>query len=105
MMRGGATVAALAVAAVILHVLMQPSGRAAGTLGTGVLAAIGRISYGVYLWHFPIFWVTGALRADEGTVDLPRALLASAVSFAVAALCYTTVERPALRLKARLAPP
>jgi len=59
------------------------------------LRAIGRISYGLYLYHWPIFALmyvtpTGA-----------SALLAIGLSFAAATLSYWLIERPILRFGAR----
>jgi peptidoglycan/LPS O-acetylase OafA/YrhL len=58
---------------------------------------IGSVSYGVYLWHYPIF------AYFEG-LGLPRALqvagMWSAV-FAVAGLSYYGLEKPFLRMKQR----
>jgi peptidoglycan/LPS O-acetylase OafA/YrhL len=64
---------------------------------------IGRISYGVYLWHFPVFViVNGAL----GWRPLNAQVLALefAITFAVAAISFAFFERPLLRLKDRLKP-
>jgi peptidoglycan/LPS O-acetylase OafA/YrhL len=51
---------------------------------------IGRISYGLYLWHLPVFTLV------DGTV------LRLAVTFAAASLSYYVVEQPFLRLKNRM---
>ena len=52
---------------------------------------LGRISYGTYLWHFPVIIVAGQL-ADPG----PKALLAIAVltATALASLSYQLLEHP-----------
>jgi peptidoglycan/LPS O-acetylase OafA/YrhL len=55
------------------------------------LVWIGRISYGVYLWHWPIFGQL--LPPGEATMSLGRTLLAWALTFAVAGLSYWLVER------------
>jgi len=59
--------------------------------------AVGRISYGLYLYHLPIYILVG-LRASDPTLPGP-ALLAIAVgaSFALAALSYRYLESPILR--------
>jgi len=66
----------------------------------GPLVGIGRISYGLYLLHFPI------LRAltKGGTVapDVRTILLVLGLSLAAAVVSYYFVERPFLRLKDRL---
>lgn len=60
-----------------------------------VLVWIGRISYGLYLWHYPI------LRAFQ-TRNLPWQNLAYlAPVFLVAAASFYLLERPCLRLKER----
>jgi peptidoglycan/LPS O-acetylase OafA/YrhL len=66
------------------------------------LRAIGRISYALYLWHFPVYWwVSRHVPEPHRT---PVVLLAVGLSFAMATISYFLVERPALRLKARLEP-
>ena len=60
------------------------------------LRAIGRISYGLYLYHLPIFhWL---LRPEPTTAN---AVLAIAASFAVATASYFVIERPILRYAGR----
>jgi peptidoglycan/LPS O-acetylase OafA/YrhL len=59
--------------------------------------AVGRISYGLYLYHLPIYILVGVRASDP---SLPRAaLLAIAVtaSFTLAALSYRFLESPILR--------
>jgi peptidoglycan/LPS O-acetylase OafA/YrhL len=65
-------------------------------LANRVLVYIGRRSYALYLWHFPLsYWLRD--------LDLiPQVLLATALSFAFAEVSYRLVELPALRLKDRL---
>jgi peptidoglycan/LPS O-acetylase OafA/YrhL len=68
-------------------------------LANPVLAWIGLISYGIFLWHLAI-----ASKFGPGDADLPYvwSLIAIAiVSVAVAALSYYLIERPILRLKYR----
>jgi peptidoglycan/LPS O-acetylase OafA/YrhL len=62
----------------------------------------GRISYGLYLWHFPIF-----VLLRPRLEDLPAVMeiaVATAISYAVASLSFFAVERPFLQLKRRFAP-
>jgi peptidoglycan/LPS O-acetylase OafA/YrhL len=47
----------LACAAVILHLARQ--GRLARPLAMRPVAYVGRISYGIYLWHFPLMHFAG----------------------------------------------
>lgn len=67
--------------------------------GSNLLAArplvgIGKISYGVYLWHFPIVY---ALRAFHGFTF--TAVIGLALSVGAAAISYATVETWAKRLR------
>jgi peptidoglycan/LPS O-acetylase OafA/YrhL len=61
------------------------------------LVWIGRLSYGLYLWHFPVFEKIGGWKAS-GRVVIP---ISFAVTFLVTILSYYFVERPFLRLKSR----
>ncbi len=66
-----------------------------------LLRALGRISYGVYLYHFPLFRALRIEAADGSVTSYPRLVLALALTFAVASLSYRFLERPLLRFAAR----
>ncbi|MBP8299387.1 MAG: acyltransferase [Planctomycetes bacterium] len=59
------------------------------------LRAVGRISYGLYLYHMPIFRWLGE------PATLGSQTLAVATSFAAATASYFAIERPILRFGAR----
>jgi hypothetical protein len=90
--RGGFTVGALAVAAVIGHVMLSPEQVVGRILSVAPLVWIGRISYGVYLWHWPLY---GLLNGDRTGLRGPTLLaLRLAVTLVVALASYVLVERP-----------
>ncbi|HVM40608.1 MAG TPA: acyltransferase family protein, partial [Acidimicrobiia bacterium] len=93
--RGGFAVWSFA-AAVAVAAAVQPGSPVLGRiLGTAPLRALGRISYGVYLWHWPLFlW----LSADRVGVDGPALFgVRIAATLAVATLSYRLVEDPVRR--------
>jgi peptidoglycan/LPS O-acetylase OafA/YrhL len=105
--RGGLTVAALAVAAVLAHAVACPTGPTARVLALPPLVWLGKISYGVYLWHWPLFQFVDADRTGLSGVRL--LLLRCALVLAVSTASYLLVERPIrrgawLRRRPRLAP-
>lgn len=89
--RGGFTLHALAVAVVIVAAV-QPTGLLRRLLALGWLTALGRISYGVYLFHWPIlWWVTPArLHLDPA----PAFAVQVALTLAVAVASFRLLESP-----------
>jgi peptidoglycan/LPS O-acetylase OafA/YrhL len=93
---GGFTAAGILAAIMVLAAVFDPGGRFASALAFPPLVGIGRISYGLYIWHYPIivvlkvvyqwpmFWVD--------VVGIP-------VAFAGALLSWWLVEIPSRRLR------
>lgn len=98
---GVTALAACATGAVILDILAGGSW-VIRWLESRWLVRIGWVSYGVYLWHFPVFVQLEVLRQPgQSAAPLGRTLLAWAITFAVAGLSYWLVERRFLAYKAR----
>ncbi len=89
--------AAFALLTVVLinDMLARPESRAARMLAHRVPVAIGRRSYGLYLYHFPIFVFIGM------TGGLLDAAIGFAAAFAAAWFSFAYIERPFLRMKTR----
>ena len=64
------------------------------------LTFLGEISYGMYLYHMPVFWFVGGYWIRQGEPWLVWAGKIG-ITFVVATLSYRYVERPILRLKDR----
>ena len=73
---------------------------------TSPLRYIGRISYGIYLYHLIVLFALdiNPAKVDQSGTSMSRLLLAVALTFGIAALSYQFVEAPLLRLKGRLRP-
>ena len=90
MYRGGFTI--VAVAGVLLVVGILASGVGGQTMSFGPLVALGTISYGVYLWHWPVLVVL-----DEDRLGLDGAVLVLvqlAITLVVSVASYALVEQP-----------
>ena len=94
------TLTALA-AGLLINELLAPGSHWATLLQARPLVGVGRISYGLYLWHFPIFLGLGVLVSKTKTFDPARVGLAWLITFAVCILSFWLLEQPALRLKSR----
>ncbi len=90
--RGGLFLLSLAAAAVTGGVILSPSGLASRLLSLAPLRLLGLISYGLYLWHWPVYLVLTPERV--GLDGWPLSLARIAASLAVAVLSYRFVERP-----------
>lgn len=98
------TLTAVAAALLIVNVVCLPRSWLARGLALRPLTALGRISYGIYLWHFPVFLRLGALSFHDEVHPWPAVVGAWAATLAVSVASYAIVERPALALKATLRP-
>ncbi len=85
----------VATVVVLAAVLTRPASRLSAALSHPAPVAIGRRSYGIYLYHWPIFLFLG--------IDTrPHVLaLGFALSFAAAWISYAFVEAPFLAMKRR----
>ncbi len=94
MYRGGFAALSLAAAIVIGAVSLAGPGPALQVLEVPPLRWLGRVSYGVYLWHWPIYTV---LDGDEISNRWLLSGARVALSLAVAAVSYRLVEQPIRR--------
>ena len=96
---GGFTLLAAAAAVVVVNVVVAETDRSRRVLESAGLVWIGRISYGVYLWHYPIFKSLGNLKAPWPI----KLLIGLVATFALASASFYLLEGPLLRLKRRFA--
>jgi hypothetical protein len=94
--RGGFVLCGLAVTAVIAVAAHPEPGPVARALSVTPLCWVGLISYGLYLWHWPVFVVLSPERTDMAD-GLPLLGLRLAVTVAVAVLSYLFLEMPVRR--------
>jgi peptidoglycan/LPS O-acetylase OafA/YrhL len=103
----GYTLFALGCAGVVRQ-LATGTGGMTSLLERRGIVAVGRISYGVYLYHMPVFvllkvafnslapdWHVGSYLVDFASFML----IGTALTLFVAAISFRVIERPLLRLK------
>jgi peptidoglycan/LPS O-acetylase OafA/YrhL len=94
---GGFTLFALATAVVLYNLVVSRPPILARLLEWSPMVYVGRISYGLYLWHFPIYlWTRDAL--EKGWLVT---LVGLPLTFLLAAASFRYVEQPFLRYKKR----
>lgn len=94
---GGFLLVASWAAAIIATVMSWPSSALARVLSTRPLVLLGRISYGVYLYHWPLFLVID--QAHTGLRGVPLLAVRLAVTFTAAYVSWRFVEEPIRRGK------
>ena len=100
--RGGYTVVALLFAVLILALDQGRPAWLLRALGCRPLAWAGRISYGFYLWHFPVTGFAGdklVVRLGRG----PATVVAGLVAIGLAAASYYLLEQPIQRRRPKWA--
>jgi peptidoglycan/LPS O-acetylase OafA/YrhL len=90
--RGGFFLSALSAAAMILAAVCAPGKAIARFLSLRLLVWIGTISYGLYLWHYPVFVFVDS--EQTGLNGMWLLALRFATTFALATASYYLVERP-----------
>jgi peptidoglycan/LPS O-acetylase OafA/YrhL len=92
---GGSLVFSVAVAAVIASAVQPGRGLLRAVLSRPVLCWLGRISYGLYLWHWPAIVVLTEDRTGWSGAQLTVARLATTLG--AATLSFYLVEQPIRR--------
>ena len=94
--RGGALFVSVMTLAVVAALWRSRSGALSSGLSWGPLAWIGTISYGIYLWHWPVILWLG-VRNVAPSFPVLRAFAATAMTIGLAALSFSLVEQPLRR--------
>jgi peptidoglycan/LPS O-acetylase OafA/YrhL len=92
--RGGFMLSALSAAAVIIGAVCVSGGPVDRLLSVSPLVWLGTISYGAYLWHYPIYVYLDASRT--GLVGLSLLAVRFAATVLLAATSFYLVERPVM---------
>ncbi len=95
----GLALIGVAALTIICFVDRWPVGWAGRTLALRPLAYLGRISYGIYLWHYPI--LIFVIRNLHTRDSLWSVTVLTALTLPVAAASYWFVEAPFLLLQRR----
>jgi peptidoglycan/LPS O-acetylase OafA/YrhL len=94
---GGLFACALAGAVLVADARLSNQGPVGRVLSLRPLRFVGRISYGLYLWHWPVFVLLSEERTGLSGISLSAARLT--VTFAVATLSFYLLERPLRGIK------
>jgi peptidoglycan/LPS O-acetylase OafA/YrhL len=71
------------------------------------LRYLGKISYGLYVYHSPIIWFSGRiadLGVDSSLLKPLTAIIALLVTIMIASLSFHLMEKPIINLKDRFFP-
>jgi peptidoglycan/LPS O-acetylase OafA/YrhL len=101
--RGGFLLIAVLMVVAVASVALVPSGVLARVLGAQPLRYLGQISYGIYLWHWPLFLLLNHERTGLGTGGLLAVRLA--VTLAVSVASYHLIELPVRHRRFRMPHP
>lgn len=93
--RGGLLLHSLACATIVVLLASAHRGPTSRALGWAPLAWIGTLSYGLYLWHWPLYVIMSPERMGFDGVAL--AVVRIAASFVVAYISFRIIEDPLRR--------
>ena len=90
-------VISVASSSLILGLIASPTSVLSRAFSAAPLIALGRVSYGIYLWHWPLLLEARFFWPDSKSA----AVMAILASIPIAFASYHLLERPFLRLKRR----
>ena len=93
--QGGFLLVSLAAAGLIAGLVLAPGSILARTFALAPVRYLGRVSYGVYLWHWPVIVVLDGTRTGLGGTSL--LLVRAAVTLALAVASFHLLETPLRR--------
>lgn len=95
----GKTTLNLAAVIILVSLFTSPGSLLAKVLASPPLSGLGRISYGMYLWHFPLFCLYWDFMGIRGHILGEIILLA--ITLGATLFSYHVIEKPFLRMKKR----
>jgi len=96
----GWVIVEFAVAILLCWIVSREAGLIPKALSLQPVVWIGQISYGLYLWHVPIFSKIGGLNLPNAV----KTIMMWTLSFAAAEFSHRFIEKPFLNLKSRMRP-
>ena len=96
--QGGAVLVSLGTLGMLAPLWIGHGGAVSKVLSWGPIAWIGVVSYGAYLWHWPLALWLGA--RDDGSPQTLTRIAVIALTFGIAAASYYAIERPIRRGRA-----
>lgn len=97
---GGFTLVSLSVGAILIVLMLWPPPPVLAALRVKPLRWIGKVSYGLYLWHWP---VREFVCPNVDTASPVRIIAAVVIASGITALSYYLVEKRFLKMKERFA--
>ncbi|ANF97064.1 acyltransferase family protein [Paenibacillus bovis] len=82
--------------AIVIAVLVHPANRLEKIMGCRPLSWIGKRSYSLYIWHYPVI-ILSSPEVNTEDVSYTRIILQLAVSLVMAAISYKYIEEPIRR--------
>ena len=93
--RGGFAIVAVCAALLVLHLTSAPTALLGRLFALRPLVFVGKISFGLYLWHYPVFVFINRNNLHHARYSLLAIRLA--VTFVVTVISYYLIERPLRR--------